>query len=69
MPHGVPCGFMIGEAVVWTYTLQGGYGYTQKVDGIVEAITPKRVRIRVKKQTGDYASVSVKPEHLKSKLN
>lgn len=56
-----------GDRVNWAYTPRGGYGFTTKVAGIVEAITAKRVRIMVaRKVDGRWVkeSRSVMPEKL-----
>ena len=39
-----------GDRVNWSYTPQGGYGYTIKVAGVVVKLTNKRATIKVSRK-------------------
>jgi hypothetical protein len=44
--------------------MRGGYGYTEAIQAVVVAVTPKRVRIRVGKIDGSSVMLYVTPDRL-----
>jgi hypothetical protein len=46
--------------------MRGGYGYTEAIQAVVVAVTPKRVRIRVGKIDGSSVMLYVTPEKLRA---
>lgn len=55
----------VGQAVTWIYTPRGGYGWPIPVDGIVIAVTSKRVKVEVQKRSGEMVQRWVTPDRLK----
>lgn len=58
--------------VTWLWTPRGGYGWSVPVAGIVEAVQPKTVRIRVARRVGEQWVLehkNVRAEHLRPRSN
>jgi hypothetical protein len=56
--------FHFGQQVIWRHEMRGGYGYTEAIQAVVVAVTPKRVRIRVGKIDGSSVMLYVTPDRL-----
>ena len=59
--------FEAGQAVVWTHTPRGGYGFSYHVAAIVIAVNAKTISIRVVNKSGEDKIIRVKSENLKPK--
>jgi len=46
-------GFNVGDKVNWIYETRGGYGYTQKIAGVVTKLGREKVQIRMAKRARD----------------
>lgn len=57
-------GLEVGAVVRWRHVMRGGYGYEEQVPGMVAAIGPQRVQIRVRVRDGREVNRWVKAEHL-----
>lgn len=60
----MPAWITPGVSATWLYTPRGGYGYTMPVDAVIVKAGPQRVKIEVRKATGELVQRWVKPEHL-----
>lgn len=57
--------FAIGDLVTWFYSPRGSRVEYAPVDGMVVALTPARVRIRLRLFNGQIVERLVQPEHLR----
>jgi hypothetical protein len=54
----------IGAEMFWAYVPRGGYGWPTEVDALVLRIGPSRVRVQVKKRSGEFVERTVRAESL-----
>lgn len=52
------------EQVMWHRTMQGGYGYVERIPGVVVAVGNKRVQIEVTLKSGETTRRWVSKENL-----
>ena len=46
--------YTVGQQVVWTRELRGGWGYVERVNGRVVAVRPTRIQISVQRAPGEW---------------
>lgn len=56
----------VGDRVRWIHRPRGGYGYEVMVPGVVVALHPKRVTIRVKLRDGEEVLRRVSADNLRA---
>lgn len=54
-----------GDKLTWLYTPRGGYGYITPVDAEVLKVGSRKVKIRVRKVSGELVERWVSPENLR----
>jgi hypothetical protein len=54
-----------GDLATWLYEPRGGYGYIIPVDAEVVRVTGKRVRVRVRRVSGEMVERTVTEERLR----
>lgn len=58
-----------GALVTWHHTPRGGYGFIMPVDAEVVKINPKKIRIRVRANSGSLVERNVDLESLRWRMD